>query len=239
MKKNIALLLFALLCSAGTAEAQKTGAPATKSISQTKLANVSETSETVESFSLESGYEMLVTPLKASIKLIDADANGDCKHRTFKGNGREDVKKYGLAPLEYLVPKVSGTPGRRSQNDWNVNEAITKQVRSRVIFDFCRETNADLIVMPQFRMAYVTDEVEVKDEAGNVIDIVAQPKEIKGRYVVEVEMIGFPARYTNFKDAQDADEWIKKVFRMGRINNNDGSVRIEDEVSKTVDGSSK
>lgn len=202
----------------GTAYAQR-GATS-KTVTTTKLANVQSTTEQVESYSLESGYEMMVTPLIASVKVLDDGKNPDgtkkFSHKTFRGAARLD----GKTGTEYLVSKQ--TEGKRVYVDFDM-------LKSQVIYDFCRETGADLIVMPQFSARHKTHKVPMTDENGNSITV-EEPVEQDGKYIMEVDMVGFPAVYVGFREGTEHDGWIKDLFREGRIGNEDTAIHVEEEI---------
>lgn len=213
MKKAFALLSVALLCGAMTAYAQR---PTTKTISATRLADVSERAETVESFALEASYEMFVTPVLADIKLIDANAQGECKHRYFQGANRSD----GQSGKQYLLPKQM--QGKNVFFDFET-------LKGQVIFDFCRETEADVIVMPQFSVRHATYKRDGVLADGTPYRA-GDPIEDGDCFVMEVEMLGFPAVYTKFRSAQKSDYWIKESLFAGQ-KDNDRTLRSVEEVS--------
>lgn len=212
MKKAITLLSFVLLCSAtATVSAQRP--TTTKTVSSTRLAKITETAERVESYALDASYEMFVTPVVADIKLIDADASGACKHRYFLGDKRSD----GKSGKQYTVPKH------------NLDEEIDI-LRSQVIFDFCRETDADVIVMPQFSIRHARYTKNGVDADGNAYSM-GDPIEDNGRYVMEVEMLGFPAVYTKFRPATAGDVWIKKTL-LEKPKDNEEKIAVREDVIK-------
>ena len=201
----------ALLCGAmTTVTAQR---PTTsKTISSTRLSKVTETAERVESYALDASYEMFVTPVVADIKLIDSES-GNCKHRYFLGSKRSD----GKSGKQYTLPKH------------NLEEEISI-LRSQVIFDFCRETDADVIVMPQFSIRHVRYTRSGVDADGNAY-AEGDPIEQNGRYVMEVEMLGFPAVYTNFRPAKQPDSWIKETL-LHTSKDNEQEITVREDVIK-------
>lgn len=209
--KKLHLLLAGILLLAGAhgAFAQR---GSTKTISTTKLAGVKETFEHTEAFMLEAGYEMLVTPLVASVKVI-----GD--RTTFTGGNRQDIPK-GLAGNEYLVGKLMD--GKR------VAAIDVDLLKAQVTYDFCRETGADLVVVPQFNIRHKTRTVTSTDPDGNTVEV-EEPVERDGKYVMIVDMVGFPACYTGFREGTPKDAWIKSLFKQGRISNEDAHLHIEEE----------
>lgn len=212
MKKTFALLSVALLCGAVTVNAQR---PATtKNVSSTRLTKVTETAESVESFALDASYEMFVTPVVADIKLIDADASGACKHRYFLGTKRSD----GKSGKQYTLPKH------------NLDEEISI-LKNQVIFDFCREADADVIIMPQFSIRHAKYTKNGVDANGNAYTI-GDPIEENGRYVMEVEMLGFPAVYTKFRPATSDDKWIKETLIKGTVDNEEKITAIDNVIKR-------
>lgn len=211
MKKVFAILSVALLCDAMTVYAQH---PTTKTISATRLADITERAETAESFALDASYEMYVTPVLADIKLIDANDQGECKHRFFQGTNRSD----GKSGREYLLSK-------------NLLGKDFETLKAQVIFDFCREMEADLIVLPQFSMRHVTYEKDGVRADGTPYRA-GTPVEEGNCYVMVVEMLGFPAVYTKFRSAHETDKWIKESLINEGDANNDRTLRTVEEVSK-------
>lgn len=215
MKKIFTFLTIVLLFCATTANAQRQ-----KSQPERKhFVDISVTQDTFESFSLESGYEMVVTPLVASVKVLP-NSLGKIEHRTFEGNNRSDGE-YGTV---YKIRKQTVD----AQGSLNFDF-----LRAQVIFDFCRETAADVIVMPQFSARYRTNKVKGMDSEGNIVDI-EQPVVEGGCYLIEVGMVGFPAVYTNFREATESDRWIKHMFNEGRIDNDESEVRIREDFNTVV-----
>lgn len=217
MKKALALVVFALLCGATTTvDAQRPST--TKTISTTRLADVSETVETVESFSLDADYEMFVTPVVADIKLLYADASGACKHSYFKGTNRSD----GKTGKQYTLPKRGS--GKSAFFDYET-------LKGQVIFDFCRECDADVIVLPQFSARNARYTKDGVDAEGNPYKA-GDPIEENGSYVMEVEMLGFPAVYTSFRPAKATDQWIKSSLMMGPTHRDEERRQIVEEITK-------
>lgn len=190
----------------------------------TRLVEEIVTFEHTEAFSLESGHEMMVTPLVASVEVLSKGNDGKTfEHRTFTGSARRD-KPAGLAGNEYLVSKyVEG-------DHFSIR---TELLKAQVIYDFCRETGADLIVLPQFNIYHKVKTVQAIDAKGNTIDV-DQPVEYNGKYVMVVEAVGFPARYSGFRQGTQNDKWIKELYRMGQINNNDGAIQVVEQDVRTV-----
>ncbi|MCH5330027.1 MAG: hypothetical protein J1E04_03605 [Alistipes sp.] len=224
MKKTLIAAVLALFCAA-SADAQKpaTAAPVTKTISSTKLANVSEKQEVFESYALDASYEMLVKPLLADIDILgEPNAKGRIEHSIFRGTAHssEDPNDSGRY---YLILKTTRNNNRRES--YREGESLSpefQQLKSQVVFDFCRETGADLIVMPQFSARNVM--VPQKDENGAIIldaegKKLMVPKEVNGYYVMEVDMIGYPAVYKSFRPAEAGDYWIKNALKEKSVDN--------------------
>lgn len=194
-----------------------------KVITTTKLAGTQETFEHTEAFSLESGHEMLVAPLVAKVEVISVNNDGKTfKRATFTGKARHDVPS-GLAGNEYLVSKL--LDGKNVTIDMNL-------LKAQATYDFCQETGADLIVVPQFNIRHRIRLVETVDSDGNNITIEV-PEERDGKYIMIVNMVGFPARYTGFREGTKDDRWIKELYRMGQISNDDAHIYVEDEIKTT------
>lgn len=210
MKKFLALLSLAMLCGALTASAQR---PANKTFSTTHLVDISENAESTESFSLDPSYEMYVTPLVAEIEVLNLNGG---KHVTFKGTNRRDGKTGLLYPLI-----------KDQQSDGLFFDFET--LKSLVIYDFCRETGADVIVLPQFSIRHATYKSDGVDANGNRYKAGDRMEE-NGCYIMEVEMLGFPAVYTNFHTAKQSDFWIKESLVKGQVDNSK-TRRTKDEVS--------
>lgn len=222
--KKFFVVLAACALGAGTSEAfAQRGA--TKTISTTKLAGVQETFEHTEAFSLEAGHEMLVTPLVATVKVMSKNDDGKTFVRAvFTGSSRTDVPN-GLAGNEYLVGKLMD--GKR------VAAIDVDLLKAQVTYDFCRETGADLIVVPQFNIRHKTQTVTKTDAEGNPVRM-EEPVEQDGKYVMIVDMVGFPAVYTGFREGTPGDGWIKKLFKEGQIDNEDAHIHVEQEtITKT------
>lgn len=196
----------------------------TKTITTTKLAGVQETFEHTEAFSLEAGHEMLVTPLIATVKVLSKNNDGKTFERaTFTGSSRLDIPS-GLAGNEYLVGKLMD--GKR------VAAIDVDLLKAQATYDFCRETGADLIVVPQFNIRHKTHVVNTADAEGNPIKV-EEPVERDGKYVMIVDMVGFPAIYTGFREGTRNDGWIKELFKEGQIENEDAHIHVEETVTRT------
>lgn len=219
--KKLAFLCMLLALFAGsieTARAQRTTSP--KTVTTTKLVGVEDTFEYTEAVKLESGHEMLISPLVASVKVLSNNNDGRTfEHKVFTGSARVSIPN-GLANNEYLVSKLSD--GKRTTN------IDIEMLKAEVIYDFCRETNADLIVAPQFNIHHKTVQVAAIDAYGNdtTIDV---PVERNGRYVMVVDVVGFPAVYSGFREGTREDGWIKDMFNRGQIKNETTHLRSESE----------
>ncbi|MCD8186685.1 MAG: hypothetical protein LUD68_09690, partial [Rikenellaceae bacterium] len=109
-----------------------------KTITTTKLTGVQETFEYTESISLEAGHETLVAPLVATVKVLSQNDDGQTFQRaTFTGHSRQNIPM-GLTGNEYLVGKLMG--GKR------VAAIDVDLLKAQATYDFCHETEADLIV---------------------------------------------------------------------------------------------
>lgn len=221
MKRLCLLLAGALLLGTSAAFAQR---GATKTVTTTRLAGVQETFEHTEAFSLEAGHEMLITPLVASVRVLSKNNDGKTFERsTFTGKARQDIPS-GLAGNEYLVNKLMD--GKR------VVDVDIDLLKAQVTYDFCRETGADLIVVPQFNIRHKTQTVSTVDSDGNPVRI-EEPIERDGKYVMIVDMVGFPAIYTGFREGTAQDRWIKEVYMQGHIGNEDAHIHVEETTTRT------
>ncbi len=208
-----------------SAQASKFQTNPSKTITSSKLESVVSTFESTESIRLDNvGHEMLVTPIIASVKVIARkNSDGSYTRATFKGSARTDIPK-GLKGNEYLASKVF---------DGKTLTGITIDlIKAQATYDFCAETGADLIVLPQFNIHHKMQTVKALDENGNEIEI-DEPIEINGKYVMVVDVVGYPAIYTNFRDGTVEDRWIKQMYREGQITN-DGQVIVTEEVSSNT-----
>ena len=195
-----------------------------RTITTTRLAGVQETFEHTEAFSLEVGHELLVTPLVASVKVLSKNNDGKTYEKaTFTGAARTDVPS-GLSGNEYLVGKL--------MDGKQVAAIDVNLLKAQATYDFCRETNADLIVLPQFNIRHKMHAVQTTDVDGNPVQV-EEPVERDGKYVMIVEMVGFPAIYTGFREGTPDDSWIKKLFKEGQIGNEDALIHVEETVSRT------
>ncbi|WP_418450210.1 hypothetical protein [Alistipes sp.] len=223
MKKLLIPLLLAgsvLFAGAPRALAQRGSA---RTITTTKLAGVQETFDHTEAFHLEAGHEMLVTPLVATVKVLSKNNDGKTYERaTFTGASRQDIPS-GLAGNEYLVSKVMD--GKR------VAAINVELLKAQVTYDFCRETGADMIVVPQFNIRHKMHVVNTTDSEGNPIKI-EEPIERDGKYVMIVDVVGFPAVYTGFREGTRDDEWIKKLFKQGKIENEEANIQVEETLTR-------
>ncbi len=180
-KLTVSLVLACVaLFFCGNAYAQR---GASRTITTTRLAGVQETFEHTEAFSLEVGHEMLVTPLVASVKVLSRNNDGKTfEKKTFTGSARTDIPS-GLAGNEYLVGKL--------MDGKQVAAIDVDLLKAQATYDFCRETNADLIVLPQFNIRHKMRTVQTTDVDGNPVQA-EEPVERDGKYVMIVEMVGFP-----------------------------------------------
>lgn len=212
------MLLALFAGSIGTALAQRPTSP--KTVTTTKLVGVDDTFDHTEAVKLESGHEMLISPLVASVKVLSKNNDGRTfEHKVFTGSARMSVPK-GLASNEYLVSKL--TDGKR------ITAIDIEMLKAEVIYDFCRETDADLIVAPQFNIHHKTVQVAAIDADGNDTTI-DMPVERNGRYVMIVDVVGFPAVYSGFREGTREDGWIKDMFNRGQIENKATHLRSESE----------
>lgn len=224
MKKFLIPLLLTGVVSFASIHGAFAQRGSTKTITTTKLTGVQETFEHTEAFSLEAGHEMLVTPLIASVKVLSKNNDGKTFERaTFTGSSRLDIPS-GLAGNEYLVGKLMD--GKR------VAAIDVDLLKAQATYDFCRETGADLIEVPQFNIRHKTHVVNTTDAEGNPIKV-EEPVERDGKYVMIVDMVGFPAIYTGFREGTRNDGWIKELFKEGQIENEDAHIHVEETVTRT------
>lgn len=219
MKRFSVLLLLTgigLFAGIGVASAQRS---ATKTVTTTKLADMQSTYERTEAIALEAKHEMLIAPLIADVEVISengADGKSSFNNRKFAG--------------EYLMSKIENVKGV------NVNavlEVLYTQVKASAIYDFCEQEHADLIVMPQFKITHKLEKVEFVDEQGETI-VSEVPAERNGKYVMLVEMSGFPARYTGFRTGTKNDAWIKDLYLEGTLSNTNVDARLSEESSRVI-----
>ena len=221
MKKTTFLLLLPALFAGGI-ESVRAQRNTTERVitTQTRPVGVAETFEHIEAFKLESGHEMLIKPLVGSVKVLSNNDDGRTfEHKIFTGEAHTSIPQ-GLASNEYLANKL--TDGKR------ITGLDIEMLKAEVIYDFCRETGADLIVAPQFKIRHKTVQMAATDADGNDIKIDI-PVEHNGRYVMIVEAVGFPAVYSGFRDGTREDGWIKDLFRDGQIDNETGEIISDGE----------
>lgn len=219
MKRFSVLLLLTgigLFAGIGVASAQRSG---TKTVTTTKLADMQSTYERTEAIALEAKHEMLIAPLIADVEVIsDKGADGKPSFNNCKFAG------------EYLMSKIENVKGV------NVNavlEVLYTQVKASAIYDFCVQEHADLIVMPQFKITHKLEKVNFVDEQGETI-VSEVPAERNGKYVMLVEMSGFPARYTGFRTGTKNDAWIKDLYLEGTLSNTNVDARLSEESSRVI-----
>lgn len=219
MKRFTVLLLLTgmgMIVSIDGAQAQRSTA---KTVTTTKLADMQSTYERTEAIALEAKHEMLIAPLIADVEVIsESGADGKPAFNNCKFAG------------EYLMSKIENVKGI------NVNavlEVLYTQIKASAIYDFCAQEHADLIVMPQFKITHKLEKAEFVDEQG--VTIVSEvPAERNGKYVMLVEMSGFPARYTGFRTGTIGDSWIKDLYLEGTLSNTNVDARLSEESSKII-----
>lgn len=203
---------MAVCLCCNSAFAQRDGS---KTFTTNKLVGIEENLNQTESYRLSAGYEMLVTPLVATIQVKSMNNDGKTfKRADFTGSARKNIPA-GLSKNEYLISIHNG----KNAGDYNRDFDMLK---AQVIYDFCSETGADVIVAPQFSITQKTKIVKTTDVDGNSVEI-AQPVEMNGKYVMQVEVFGYPATYTGFRAGTSGDAWIKSLFKMGQISDVDAN----------------
>lgn len=218
MKKFIfPLLLSAFLLGSGieTAHAQRGAA---KTITTTRLADIQATYERTEATALEAKHEMLIEPLIANVEVIG------------RKNGTTTVFENRKFAGEYLMSKIENVKG---VNFNAVLDVLYTQLKASAIYDFCLQEKADLIVMPQFKITHKLETVQVTDDTG-AATTTEVPCERNGKYVMQVEMTGFPARYTGFRTGTEHDRWIKDLYLQGMLSNSNVNVQLSEESSKKI-----
>ena len=225
MKGFLSFIMFAgMLLPAGFCPDAYAQRPSSKTLTTTKLEGVQETVELTEAFSLDAGHEMLVAPLVATVKVLFKE------HAIFTGSARQDVPR-GLAGNEYLASKV--VSGKRETTEVDMD-----LLKAQATYDFCRETNADLIVAPQFNIRHRWEKVSTTDAEGNPVEVEC-PVERDGKYVMVVNMVGYPAVYSGFREGTENDGWIKELFREGKISNKSSNITVDETTIKSKDASAK
>lgn len=219
MKKfTISLLLAITVLFAGVhgAYAQRSS---TRTITTTKLADVQATYERTEATALEAKHEMLIAPLIANVEVITKSKTGTAgtfENRKFTG--------------EYLMSKIENVKG---VNFSAVLEVLYTQLKASAIYDFCIQEQADLIVMPQFKITHKMETVQLADETGSPVTTEV-PCERNGKYVMQIEMTGFPARYTGFRAGTQGDKWIKDLYLQGTLSNSNVNAQLSEESSRKI-----
>lgn len=224
MRNHVSILMLtcilALTAGSGMLFAQQRG---TKTVSTTKLEDASETFEYTEALSLETAHEMLVTPLIATVKVLAKGSDGKTFVRAHFTGSKRDTPT-GLSGKEYLAGKIV--------NGKNISLDLTL-LKAQAIYDFCQETNADLIVVPQFNIRHKTTVERIPDDNGNMVEVI-KPVELDGKYVMIVDVVGYPAVYSNFREGTSSDGWIKDLYRKGQFNNTDEEVNVVETISKVL-----
>lgn len=219
MKKLLIPLLLAgsvLFAGAPRALAQRGSA---RTITTTKLADIQATYERTEATVLEAKHEMLIEPLIVSVEVIAKSKSGTSEtfeNRSFAG--------------EYLMSKIENVKGA---NFSAILEILYTQLKASAIYDFCIQEHADLIVMPQFKITHKMETVQLADEAGGST-ATEVPCERNGKYVMQVEITGFPARYTGFRVGTEKDKWIKNLYLQGTLSNSNVNAQLSEESSKKI-----
>ncbi len=217
MKKlKISMLLAGSILFAGfhSAYAQRSS---TKTITTTKLADVQATYERTDAIALEAKHEMLIAPLIADVE-VRKGKNGTEAFESCKFSG------------EYLMSKIENI---KNANFSTASEILFTQLKASAVYDFCIQEQADLIVMPQFKITHKMETVQFADENGNAV-ATEVPCERNGKYVMQVEMTGFPAHYTGFRTGTSADNWIKDLYLQGTLSNQNVNVQLNEESSKRI-----
>lgn len=229
MKKLLLLFSLSLLVCISPAIAQSK-----KSFSSRQLKSISRATSLTDSYSLEVGHEMLVTPLLASVKLVQVDGKEQSRPIVFN--------------KDYALP-VNAVGKKHIFRKSDHIDPILSKLKTEAMFDFCREYNADLIVMPQFKIRYKTERITETNER-NLVVTVDVPVIVDGNYVVEVCVAGHPAVYSNFRDAErgstekeimvvmpngtttstkssevEGAEWIKNLYNSGVLDNQEQITR--------------
>ncbi len=210
MKKSTRSLLLAglaLLAGFHSAWAQR---GTIKTFSTSRLENVTEHISQTESYSLDAGYEMLVVPLVAEVKVLGTE------QRIFTGSSREHIPA-GLADNEYLI-HISDMP---------YLDTALKSLKAAVIYDFSAETNSQIIVMPQFNIQQKTRTIKKSDASGQPIEVHEPVIYANDYYVMEVEAKGFPAIYTGFRTGTEADRWIKETYMEGKQEQTNSNIKMQ------------
>ncbi len=202
------LLTGLFLLTATVVGAQNRGT--TKTFSTSRLENVTEHISQTESYSLDAGYEMLVVPLVAEVKVLGTE------QRIFTGSSREHIPA-GLASNEYLI-HISDMP---------YLDAALKSLKAAVIYDFSAETNSQIIVMPQFNIQQKTRTIKKNDASGQPIEVHEPVIYANDYYVMEVEAKGFPAIYTGFRTGTKEDCWIKATYMQGKQEQTNSNIKMQ------------
>lgn len=217
---RILLLLAGFTCLAGTPRLFAQRGTTSKTITTTRLADVQTTFERTEAIPLETQHEMLVEPLIASVEVF--------------GTGTEPNKKYTCKTFsgEYLMSKIEDVKGNYFSD---LLDELYKQLKANVIYDFCTQEKADLIVMPQIKIEHKMETTTTNDENGTPVTAEV-PCERNGKYVMLVEVRGYPAKYTGFRRGVKNDEWIKALFMQGTLGKtNESSTTLEETAKKAKD----
>lgn len=213
---RIILLLAGFTCFVGTPRLYAQRGSASKTITTTRLADVQTTFERTEAIPLETQHEMLIEPLIASVEVL--------------GTGSGTAKQYTCKTFsgEYLMSKIENVKGI---SFYNLLEELYVQLKANVIYDFCTREKADLIVMPQFKIEHKMEMKTMNDENGTPVTAEV-PCERNGKYVMQIEVRGYPAKYTGFRRGAENDAWIKELFMEGTLSNSNETSTTQEETAK-------
>lgn len=210
MRLTLSFLL--LLCGLTFASAQRNDPAGLRK----ELVDESETFSITESFRLEAGYEMMVVPVVASIKVSET------RHQ-FTGSARVNIPK-GLESNEYLIDVRSVNRASRRYGD--PTQILIEGLKSEIIYDFCKETSSDVIVMPQFSVRHKMAMQQVVAMDGSSMEV-ERPVKIDGKYVMIVDVVGYPGVYGAFRNGTPEDEWLLDFKGEQTL------ITVESETSKT------
>ena len=209
---KIKALLFLLLCGTSFVSAQRNEPSGLKK----ELVNESETFSITESFRLEAGYEMMMIPVVASIKVSET-------RQSFTGSSRTNIPQ-GLASNEYLIDVRAVNRATRRYSD--PTQELIEGLKSEIIYDFCKETSADVIVMPQFSIRHKMAATKVTSMDGSIIEV-ERPVKIDDKYVMIVDVVGYPGVYGAFRNGTPEDKWLLN------FKGDQTMITVESETTKT------
>lgn len=136
---------------------------------------------------LEPRHEIVVTPLLADVAVQKEEVETLVDGKTV----RKEVFRKADFEKDYYVDIDYSRANR---------ELFINELKKQALFDCSKEYGADLIVGALISTQTVDDDRNgATDRSGN-------------RFVVRINIIGYPANYVDFRPADQSDYWIKNML---------------------------